>query len=294
MPKVRIASEAIQDLKLATDLCQANGFTHAFAWSAFELAKVYRDVGDYTDAEHYARATVEPMRKVEDKYHLPGHLSLLADLEVKRGDFAAADDFYSQAEDVTEGMLVNTPSRQVESSLIDTMSESYVGHFAIAARLKDARKAFSIVELARGRSIADAFARAATRDPANDPTILTARQKVNQLQTALIHATSSNERSKLLDELVTAEFYLAPTGKPVTRFQEAALRARPASLDAVRASLGGRRDCLGVRPRGIRILLPVHDADFGRRGDNSRGARPNREARAAACRPDRVQSSDYQ
>ena len=232
-------SEAIQDLKLATDLCQVNGFTHAFAWSAFELAKVYRDVGDYTDAEHYARATVEPMRKVEDKYHLPGHLSLLADLEVKRGDFAAADDFYSQAEDVTEGMLVNTPSRQVESSLIDTMSESYVGHFAIAARLRDPRKAFSIVELARGRSIADALRAGGDPETANDPTILSSRQKVNQLQTALIHATSSSERSKLLDELVTAEFYLAPTGKPVTRFQEAALRARPASLDAVRASLGG-------------------------------------------------------
>ena len=66
---------------------------------------------------------------------------------------------------------------------------------------------------------------------------MAARQKVNQLQTELIHATSSNERSKLLDDLVTAEFYLAPTGKPVTRFQQAALRARPASLDAVKASL---------------------------------------------------------
>ena len=150
-------AEAIQDLKLATDLCQSNGFIHAFAWSAFELAKVYRDVGDYTDAEHYARAPLEPMREVEDKYHLPGHLSLLADLEVKRGNLADADDFYAQAEDITEGMLINTPSRQVESSLIDTMSESYVGHFAIAARQKDARKAFGIVELARGRSIADSL-----------------------------------------------------------------------------------------------------------------------------------------
>lgn len=231
-------AEAIQDLKLAIDICQSNGFTHAFAWSAFELAKVYRDVGDYTDAERYARATVEPMREVEDKYHLPGHLSLLADLEAKRGNFARADDFYSQAEDVTEGMLINTPSRQVESSLIDTMSESYVGHFAIAARQKDARKAFGIVELARGRSIADALRAGGDRESTTDPTIATARHKVNQLQTALIHATSAKERSKLLDDLATAEFYLAPTGKPETRFQEAALRARPASLDAVQSSLG--------------------------------------------------------
>jgi len=230
-------AEAIQDLKLATDLCQSNGFTHAFAWSAFELAKVYRDVGDYADAEHYARATLEPMREVEDKYHLPGHLSLLADLEVKRGDIAAADDFYSQAEDVTEGLLINTPSRQVESSLIDTMSESYVGHFAIAARQKDARKAFGIVELARGRSIADSLRAGADRDSTTDPTISAARKKVNELQTALIHATSVNERSKLLNDLVTAEFYLAPIGKPVTRFQQTALRARPASLDAVQSSL---------------------------------------------------------
>ena len=175
-------AEAIQDLKLATELCQANGFVHAFAWSAFELAKIYRDVGDYSDAEHYARATVEPMQEVEDKYHLPQHLSLLADLEVKRGNLADADNFYAQAEDLTEGMLINTPSRQVESSLIATMSESYVGHFVVAARQKDARKAFGIVELARGRSIADSLRSGGDRNPANDPTILTAQEKVNRLQ----------------------------------------------------------------------------------------------------------------
>jgi CHAT domain-containing protein len=231
-------AEAIQDLKLATDFCQANGFVHAFAWSAFELAKVYRDVGDYADAEHYARATVEPMQEVEDKYHLPQHLSLLADLEVKRGNLKDADNFYAQAEDVTEGMLINTPSRQVESSLIATTSETYVGHFAVAERQNDARKAFGIVELARGRSIADSLRSGGDRNAANDPTILTAQEKVNRLQAELIHATSGNERSKLLDDLVTTEFYLAPTGMPVTRFQEAALRARPPDLDEVRKSLG--------------------------------------------------------
>jgi len=49
------------------------------------------------------------MQEVEDKYHLPSHLALLADLEVQKGNLVGADHLYSQAEDVAEGMLIGAP-----------------------------------------------------------------------------------------------------------------------------------------------------------------------------------------
>ncbi len=46
----------------------------------------------------------------------------------------------------------------MESSLIATESQLYLGHFGLAAtKLRDTNKAYEVLETARGRSIADAL-----------------------------------------------------------------------------------------------------------------------------------------
>lgn len=52
---------------------------------------------------------------------------------------------------ITESLLANSPSEQVESSLIATMSDTYEGNFALATKLDQKIDAFRIVETARGR-----------------------------------------------------------------------------------------------------------------------------------------------
>ena len=101
---------AIAYLETARNLCIEGGFHHTLAWSMFELAKVYRDSGNLQKAEERANLAMTAMRQVQDKYHLPQHLALLAELVAKRGRFREADELLEQAADATEAMLANVPS----------------------------------------------------------------------------------------------------------------------------------------------------------------------------------------
>lgn len=151
-------AKAIQYLKEAADLSEAKGLHHAFAWSKFELAKVYRDIGNLDDAETAELKAIAAMREVEDRYHLPDHLALLADVEAKKGKYAHADQLFSEAADVIDSLLVNVTTRQLESTLIATQSEAYLGHFELlATKFSNTGRAFEVIEKARGRSLADAL-----------------------------------------------------------------------------------------------------------------------------------------
>jgi len=147
---------AIEELKEANEISEKNGFQHVYAWGAIELAGAYRNVGDLEAAERVASKAVEYMRDLEDVYHLPQDLALLADVESKKGNFDLGDQLYSEATDVMNGLLVNVVRRQLKSSLIATLSDAYVGHFELAAtKLSDVGKAYEIIEEARGRALAD-------------------------------------------------------------------------------------------------------------------------------------------
>ena len=138
--------QAIKDLGAAIDFCKQHRFHHALAWGTFELATVYRDHGDFAQAERYAATAERETEALEDKYHLPEDLALMADLAAKAGRTRAADSLYRRAEDVTEGLLGSMPSRQVEGSLIGALSNIYVGHFSLAAtKLKNTNEAYEVL-----------------------------------------------------------------------------------------------------------------------------------------------------
>jgi tetratricopeptide (TPR) repeat protein len=151
-------SKAIGDLIEATNVSQAKGFHHVFAWSSYELANVYRATGNVDGAELLESRAIAAMRDLEDRYHLPEHLSLLADLAAKKGQFERADELYSEAADVIDGLLVNVNQRQLKGSLIATLSEAYLGHFELAAtKLSSPVKAYQVIE-AGARSISRRYA----------------------------------------------------------------------------------------------------------------------------------------
>jgi CHAT domain-containing protein len=230
--------QAIEYLKAAVDLSKKVGFRHALAWSTVELARVYRDQGDLDSAEQYATEAMEAMKEVQDQYHLPLHIALLAELENRKGNYAEADRLYDQAGDVVEGLLVNAPSRQVETSLISTVSEIYIGHFTLAAtNLGDVAKAYRILETARGRAIADTLRSGHVDLAPTDSLMRAAAREVSQVQLALLQEPSAQKRSELLDRLFGAEQILAPVGKPQTPLQLATRRAEPVKLAKLETSL---------------------------------------------------------
>lgn len=149
--------QAIQYLEQAGNLSRARGFEHSVAWSMYEASKAYRAAGDLQAEEGRETQAMRAMAQVGDKYHLPLHLALLADLKTDRGEFAQANELYGRAA-VVEGMLVNSPSDLIKSALITTMGDVYLGHLELAAvRLRNPRMAYQALEAARGRSIADAL-----------------------------------------------------------------------------------------------------------------------------------------
>ena len=231
-------NQAIEYLKTATALSKEAGLPHGTAWSTFELANVYRDKGDLNSAEKYETQAIEAMQEVQDKYHLPLHLALLAELAAKRGKITEANRLYDQAADVVEGMLISVPTREVESSLIAVESQLYLGHFNLAAtKLHDVGRSFEILETARGRTIADALRSEPVRVNRSDPDTRSAQQRINRIQLSLLRETDRSKRQEMLGELFEAEQVLVLFSKPETYLQKAVTNPRPVGLPRLQRSL---------------------------------------------------------
>jgi len=229
--------EAIKYLQEAKALCEAAGLRHALAWALLELARVYRDTDELDKAEESVAASLESMREVEDKYHLPLHFAVLAEVLAKKGQLNAAVQAYDQAADLVNAMLVNVPSPQVEGSLIAIEGEVFLGRFRLAVQLKDFNKAYQILESARGRSVADVLRTTPPKDVGLSSIAKAAQKEVNRIQIALLHTQTRPQRKRLLDRLFEAEQLLGPVAKPRNRLQEASLQIKPVDLGKLRKSL---------------------------------------------------------
>ncbi|HTS10411.1 MAG TPA: CHAT domain-containing tetratricopeptide repeat protein [Candidatus Eisenbacteria bacterium] len=278
----RDPNKAIEYLRAANDLAAANGFRHAFAWSGLELAKAYRAAGDLKSAEAFASQALGAMGDTGDKYHLPEHLALLADLEARTGRTDQAARLYERATDVIDALLVDAPSPEIESSLIATQSEVYLGHFRLAvAEHRNTATAFGIIEEARGRSLADALRSPPVADPPPDATTVKARQDIGRIQLALLHETEPNKRRQLLDGLFEAEQVATPTNEPDGALRSLATHPRPVQLTDLKSVLQPtemileyvleepRSYCLRItRNRATVVPLPADRSKIVRAIDN--------------------------
>jgi CHAT domain-containing protein len=205
------SSKAIQYLNEAVQISSSKGFDHVFSWSTIQLASVYRNVGNLDAAEALATNAVAAVRSLEDRYHLPEDLTLLADVEARRGNVDRSDQLYSEATDVVDGLLVNLNTDLLKGSLISQLIEAYVGHFRlVATKLSNPGRAFEVIENARGRELSDDLRGDSKSLAAGDEKTIAAVKDINRIQSALLHATNSTERSVLLDLLFGAEQRLAP------------------------------------------------------------------------------------
>jgi len=218
---------AIQYFEEAGTLSRNSGFVHSVAWSMYEAAKAYRDEGQYADAERCESQAMNAMSRVADQYHLPLHFATLADLKAKEGDLVKAQEFYDQAADVTESLLANSPTDEIKSSLIATMSDVYKGDFAVAAKLGRTAEAFRIVETARGRSIADLLRRPRSEHSKARDDQEAAKAEFSTLQRKLMQTSDHSERRELLEKLFVAKQLMGVRTDPANTIQDATLRAEP-------------------------------------------------------------------
>jgi CHAT domain-containing protein len=169
---------------------------------------------------------------------LPEHLALLARLETARGDFDRADQLYCEATDVIDALLVNVNTKQLKGSLIATLGDVYVGHFELlATKFSNPVRAYSVIEEARGRGLADALRGDRETLTASDEGTVDAEKEINQVQLALLHETNPDRRQTLLDNLFAAEQILAPVRKTNLTVGSESDRSRPVPISKLQAVL---------------------------------------------------------
>jgi tetratricopeptide (TPR) repeat protein len=99
--------QAIAYLEDAGQFATRVQFFRMEADATFELARLYRDIGDLATADARTTQGLAASQRVGDRYYVPRNLTILAGLKARRGRIAEADALYEQAEDVIEGMLIS-------------------------------------------------------------------------------------------------------------------------------------------------------------------------------------------
>jgi len=221
---------AIQYFEQAGALSREKGFNHSIAWSMYEAARIYRDQGEYVDADRCETQAMNAMRQVGDEYHLPLHLAVLADLKAREGEVAKAHELYNQAADVTESLLVNSANDEMKRGLIARMSDVYKGDFALTAHLGHTAEAFRVIETARGRSIADLLRQPQTKQSVLSDTQKAAEADLNQVQRTLLVSSDSTERKQLMEKVFLDEQFMAARTQPANALQDATLHSKPVDL----------------------------------------------------------------
>src|SRR5258708_15684061 len=130
-------NQAIAYLEDAGQFATRVQFFRMEADAMFELAKLYRDIGDLATADARATQGLAASQRVGDRYYVPRNLTVLADLKARRGRIAEADALYEQAEDVIEGMLISVDEPYWNSSLSASNSQTYLQHFELVAKTED-------------------------------------------------------------------------------------------------------------------------------------------------------------
>jgi len=228
--------QAIEYLEQGGNLGRQHAFFRMAAQAMFDLARIYRDAGDLKSAEERAAIGVDVSRKVGDRYYLPRDLTVLADLKAQQGQTAAAENFYSQAEDVIDGMLVNTDEAYWNSSMADAMSDTYLHHFELEARVGNLERAFNVLERVRGRTPAALLENGASSGASEPKEVQALENEVASLQLRLMRSEDSTDRTTLLDQLVEYERRLGWTRTDLQTTQ-AAWFERPAALNKIQSLL---------------------------------------------------------
>jgi CHAT domain-containing protein len=228
-------TQAIQYLEQAGQCASSVQFYRMEADAMFELAKLYRDAGDLVRADARATQGLAASQRVGDRYYLPRNLTILADLKARRGRTDEADALYEQAEDGIEGMLMSVDEPYWNSSVAAAMSQTYLEHFELTARTKDAASAFRTLERVRGRTLVWALQDKKAFPTSESQQTLALETEVANLQGQLMQTSDRNTRELLLDQLLEYErrLSLAWTRDEVPH----RLPAEPVPLNSIQSDL---------------------------------------------------------
>lgn len=215
-----------------------------YAEANLRITELYMAAGDFTRAEASVMKCIAASRQLVDMYFLPRHLALAAKIEEHLNKFHRADEYYDEAEQLIGSMLLNVPSAAVKASLIATMDDVFRGHFELALeREHRISTAFRILELVRGRVVADNLRARPTTNDAKNADGGPANQTLNRIQGELLRTTGVTRRRQLVAQLQRAEEQLDLTALSQNKVRFS-IHGTPVDLPALQQRLGQKEAVL--------------------------------------------------
>ena len=187
-------------------------------------------------------------------WSVPQRLKTLAEVEVRQGRYADADDAYDRASAFVDSLVGNYSSVLAKTAVITASSEIYTEHFALVARqLHQLPKAYSIVEQVRGRVLADLLMSGSARpgEAANT------EKAIARLRIKLMAPTPPREVQRIRDQI-----FMAEQARWITP-DISILKARSRETIGIAAGAAESQSVDGyprVRSRRSAVVLPRHYA----------------------------------
>ena len=188
-------------MQQAIAIGKAEGLTRFLAEVYGSTADIYRQAGDLKTAQQFAESAAQASQESGDFWGAPQRLMALAELQVSRGEYADADRSYDRAEAFIDSVIGQSSTALAKTAAIRASSEIFTQHFALAARMNDPPKAYSIIEHVRGRVAADLLAAGSVAQPES----AAIEHAVSQLRLKLMAARSIEDVRKLRDQIFLAE-----------------------------------------------------------------------------------------
>ncbi len=228
-------NQARNYLEQAVDSAKRMGLCRVVAESYFDLADLSAKAGDLTQAANETQQGARYMSEAGDTIYLTRSLNALAALKAQTGHVRQAHELYQQAEAVIDQMLARAPGAYTESSLLSAMSDTYLADFTLAANDDNPTLAFSVIERARGRTVADML-RDRRADPPTTKQQAALEAKVQAEESEMLATTDRRQQNAMLAGLEQEEEtlgYFQTIADPVRR----QIATQPADLAAVQRNL---------------------------------------------------------
>ena len=149
-------ANALTGMVSAADLARKSGGNRLLAEIDLEKATVEQRLHKDADADASLQEGIGAARRQAERFLLPRLLAARASVSMAHGNYADARASLDEANDILEGLLTKVASPWVRSRVIEGMNVVYAGRISLeASQEHDPRRAFAVVEQARGRALLD-------------------------------------------------------------------------------------------------------------------------------------------
>jgi CHAT domain-containing protein/tetratricopeptide (TPR) repeat protein len=204
--------QALSRLIRAADFARRSGGTRLIAEIDLDIARLQQQAHHPADADRSLEQGIVAAREMAEPLLLPRLLAARADLRMSERRYTDARGLLDEANDLLEGLMTHVSSPWVRSRVIGGMDGVYSARIRLeAASERSPRRAFQIVEEARGRSLLELLLSTPVASVAAKSRDMRTRERtLSALQVKLLRATARSDRRRLLDQIFLAEAQLAP------------------------------------------------------------------------------------